>query len=788
VQNENRIELLRPTPQAIDRRRNGAPAGFDDEIGEAPNLLSYWTVIRKRRWTVLAVLAFVFAGVLIFTLKETPLYEGKVVIEIEKENPNIVTADDLFGVDSVNSTFLETQYKILQSDSLARSVIRDLSLERLKEFNPPRHWWSLPAAKLPREPKGARAAADTPAPDSYAMYNALKVFQARLNIEPWKQSRLVEVTFESHDPLRAAEIANALAANYIDQNLQLRWDAAQKASEWLSQQLVGVKAKLEKSEDEMQAYARDNGLLFLESEKGTTENIVDSRLRELQANLTAAQANLYQTESLYRLTEDGDQGALPGVFEDHEIQELTLRLSDLNAQKALMATTFTPDYPKLKQLQNEIDDVRQTLAGERQRGAQNIKDNYEAAVRRVALLQNAFAGAQHDANEIAEKSVKYNILKREVDTNRELYDGLLDRMKQAGVAAGIKDSNIRVVDPAVPQRKPARPRTALNLSLGLMVGLALGVGAAFLEEHLDNSLKTSEDVERIMQLPALALIPSVESLNGNGAHRGRAAMAGSSPGLLASGGGTAAAADGKAAGNGHVPNAHWYRIDDLSLSHSPLTEAFRGLRTSVLLSAAGQPPRSLLVSSAEPGEGKTTISANLAISLAQLGQRVLLIDGDLRRPSLHRAFQIRDSLGVVSHLTGQQDWRNAVEKTSLPELDLLVSGPVPPNPAELLSSDRMQKLIQEALEEYKFVVVDSPPLLNVADSRILATLVEGVVLVVKGGHTPRELARRAQAHVSDVGARVIGAVLNNIDMQQQEYSYYRSYSYGGAPQDGNGAN
>ena len=228
---------------------------------------------------------------------------------------------------------------------------------------------------------------------------------------------------------------------------------------------------------------------------------------------------------------------------------------------------------------------------------------------------------------------------------------------------------------------------------------------------------------------------------------------------------------------GLPPSAHWYRIDELAPQYSALAEAFRSLRTSVLLSAAGQPPRSLLVSSAQPGEGKTTISANLAISLAQLGQRVLLIDCDLRRPSVHRAFQIQGGLGVVSYLAGQQDWRAAVEKTSLPGLDVLVSGPVPPNPAELLSSDRMQKLIQEALEDYKFVLVDSPPLLNVSDSRILATLVEGVVLVVKGGETPRELARRAHAYISDVGARVIGAVLNNIDLHRDEYSYYRSYSY-----------
>jgi polysaccharide biosynthesis transport protein len=790
VQRENRIELLGPGADAIERRRNHAIAALEEARADSPNLLSYLAVLRKRRWTVLVISVFVFIAVLLVTLKETPLYEGKALIEIEKENPNIVTADDLFGVDSVNDTFLETQYKVLQSDSLARRVIRSLSLDHLQEFNPPRHWWSLPLGKPPSDPESTGDATATPPPDSNAEYNALRVFRERLDIEPWKQSRLVEVTFQSRDPVLAARIVNSLASNYIDQNLELRWDAAQMATEWLSQQLVGVKAKLEKSEDEMQEYARDNGLLFLESDKGTTENIVDARLRELQADLTAAQASLYQSESLYRLIQSGDEGALPGVFDDHEIQELSLRLSDLDAQRALMATTFAPDYPKLKQLQNEIEDVQQTLERERTRGTQHIEDEYVAALRRETLLEDAFASARHDANDIAEKSVKYNILKREVDTNRELYDGLLDRMKQAGVAAGLKESNIRVVDPAVPPRRPARPRTALNLSLGLMVGLAFGVGAAFLEEHLDNSLKTMEDMERIMQVPALALIPSVESLNGNGTQRRRLASAVGVPGFLADGRGDLPEAGGGAQGNGQPKNAHWYRIDDLSPTYAALTEAFRGLRTSVLLSAAGQPPRSLLVSSADPGEGKTTVSANLAISLAQLGQRVLLIDGDLRRPSVHRAFQTGDSLGVVSYLTGQQDWRAAVEKTSLPGLEVLISGPIPPNPAELLSSDRMRTLVQEALEEYKFVVVDSPPLLNVADSRVLATLVEGVVLVVKGGKTPRESVRRALTHVLDVGARVIGAVLNDIDLQRDEYSYCRSYAYGyGADgQDGNGTN
>jgi polysaccharide biosynthesis transport protein len=246
----NQIEVFQPGPRLMDRRRQEALAALEIGQGESTDLRSYWTVLRKRRWTVLAVLAVVFTIVVIATLKETPLYEAKALIEIEKENPNIVTASDLFEIDNVNSTFLETQYKVLASDSLSRRVVRDLALDHLTEFDPPRHWWSLPQLGSTRSPAPA-AAGGNPAPDSDAVYNSLKVFKDRLDVEPLKQSRLVEVTFESRDSVLAARIVNSLASNYIDQNLELRWDAAEKASEWLSQQLVGVKSKLEKSEDEM---------------------------------------------------------------------------------------------------------------------------------------------------------------------------------------------------------------------------------------------------------------------------------------------------------------------------------------------------------------------------------------------------------------------------------------------------------------------------------------------------------------------------------------------------------
>lgn len=786
---ENQIQVFAPGSRALERRKGAA---IEAEGAGSPNLVAYGIVLRKRRWTVVTLAAFLFTAVLIFTLRETPLYDAKALLEIEKENPNIVTAADLFEIDNVTNTYLETQYKVLESDSIARRVIHDLALDERPEFNPPRHWWSLGP---PRE-LAARAAAvaGTPQPDSNGVFHALKTYQNRLDVEPVKQSRLVEVTFESRDPVLAAEIVNSISENYINQNLELRWQAAQKASEWLSQQLVGVKGKLEKSEDEMQAYARANGLLFLENQSGATENIVDARLRDLQDALTKAQADRIERESLYRLVQSGDYASLPTVFDNRELQELTLRLSDLETQEAVMASTFAPDYPRRKQLESEIAEAQKMLAGERERAATHISDDYFAAVRREGLLRDAFAGAQRDANDIAERSVQYNILKREVDTNRGLYDGLLDRLKQAGVAAGLKESNIRIVDAAVPPKNPAKPRVALNLSLGLLVGLAFGIGAAFLQEYFDNSLKTTEDIERILQLPALALIPAVESLNGHKDRR-RYGEEDQAVGSAGESRPLAARVPLLAGGNGHKENAapHWYRIDDLSPKYSALTEAFRSLRTSVLLSAAERPPRSLLVSSAQPGEGKTTVSTNLAISLAQLGQRVLLIEGDLRRPSVHRAFGIEGNLGVVSYLTGQQDWRQAVEKISLAGLEVLVCGPAPPNPAELLSSDRMQKLVAQALEEYKFVVLDSPPLLNVADSRILATLVEGVVLVVKGGATPRELALRAQGYAADVGARVIGVVLNNVDLHREEYSYIRHYgadgyggygTYGEAPQRG----
>ena len=762
---ETKIQLFDPMQPKLERVRPELLEPYQvEEAVEGPDLRAHWRTIQKRRWTILSILLVALTIVSIVTWKQKAVYRADALLEIQKENANIPTVQELFQLENVSDNYLETQYKVLQSETLARRVIDQLHLERDSEFNPPKNGWFQ-----------AQAQAAAPMPDSLVdpdvEQTVLREFRDRLSVDPVRRSRLVQISFESEDPKVAAQAVNALAENYIQGNLESRWQAAQKASEWLSQQLQSFKAKLEKSEDDLQEYAQKNGLLFLETQKGDTENIVNERLRQLQDELTKAQAERYAKESLYRLTQSGDYSALPGIVDNKLMQELTARLAELERQKAALTPTFNRDYPKMKEIQSQIDENERRLAEERKRAAQGIVDDYLAATRRESLVREAFEQQQNQANTVAGRTVQYNILKREVDTNKQLYEGLLQRLKEAGVSAGMNASNIRVVDAAVPPTRPIRPRPVLNLGLALLLGLGCGIGMAFLQEHLDNTLKSSDDIERVLRVPTLALIPSRESLkNGNtGVYR-----------LLEN-------KVSHKSGNGQLtllekhPGKTWIRIDGNGTQHSALSEAFRGLRTSVLLSAAGRPPRSLTFVSAEPGEGKTTVASNLSISLAQLGKRVLLIDGDMRRPCIHKLFNIEvHSGGLVTYLTGGEGWSHLVRPTGLVNLDCLVCGPVPPNPSELLSSDRMQTLILEATAEYQFVLIDAPPLLNVTDGRILATMVDGALLVVRGGYTPQELVQRAQLHVRDVGAHLIGVVLNDVDVRHNGYyqSYYGYGSYG----------
>lgn len=766
------------------------------EMKDAPTPLAVWRMVLNRRGTILAVLAVVFVGVLVGTLMQTPIYRASGMLEFEKENPATPTLQEVFEIENISTTFLETQYKVLQSESLAQRVIDELHLEQRKEFNEASESSSLPQAEATTTPLTTPTVGSLAERDPATYEKVLKKFQERLSIDPVVKSRLVVLRFESEDPQLAAAAVNSLTHNYIQQSL----DSSQRATEWLSQQLGEVKGKLERAETELQRYARAKNLLFLETPDGKPENIANDRLRDLQDELTKAQALRIQKESLYHLVEAGDFGSLPGVVENKLMQDLTVRLTDLKREQAQLAATFSYQYPKVKQIQNQIEELEATLAEERERAAKQITNEYRAAVRQENLLANAFATQQAQANQIAERAVQYNILKREAETQKQLYETLLQRHRQAGVSAGLKASNIRIVDLARPPLKPARPNLSLNLALALLVGLGLGVGAASLREYLDSSLKSPIDVVRSFRVPALGVIPSVDALTSpwNRPYdvygqakvlASRARFIAGRVKLLAAGQPTEATEASPA------PPPKWHRIDgngNQDSVYSLLAEAFRNLRTSVLLTtveaAQSRDPetgrfvrpsetpqhslRSLLVTSPEPSEGKTTVASNLGIALTQLGRRVLLIDADMRRPSIHRAFDLPDHFGLADCLAENQDWHRGVQPTGVPGLEALVCGTIPPNPAELLSTDHMRTLLEEAMAAYDFVILDSPPLLDVADSRILATLVEGILMVVKSGATPRELVQRAGAEARDAGGNVIGIVLNQINPLASDYYYY----------------
>jgi capsular exopolysaccharide synthesis family protein len=504
---------------------------------------------------------------------------------------------------------------------------------------------------------------------------------------------------------------------------------------------------------------------------------VNQRLRQLQDQLTQAQADRYQKQSLYSLVQKGDYSSLPNVFDDKLLQDLTVQTANLKSQYAQLSSTFTDSYPKVKQVKKQLAAMEQALARERERAAATVTNDYLASVRREALLLRAFQQQKNAATYVAEKSNRYDLLKKNADSDNQMYDTLLQKVKEASLVAKIKANNVSVVDPAAPQFLPVKPRVLLNLALGLILGIGLGVGLAFLQAHFDTTLRTVEEVDRFLGLPALAMIPAVGSLkdlvldgnNNNNNNNGHGLML---PEVI----------DTSQMSTAERP---WYRIDkQIQQKYSPLVEAFRTLGSSVMLEAAGRKKvlRSILVTSSQPGEGKTTVSVNLAIALAQQGSRVVLVDADLRRPAVHRALGFRNIRGLSGYLSGLSDWAPCVLPGLSPGLDTLPAGRSAKNPIALLSSTRMRILVSQLLEEYDYLVIDSPALMpNLMDARILAGLVDGTLMVVRSGMAPRDFVIRARKQLSNV----IGVVLNSMSVRSMEDYYgYGSYGYGTTATDG----
>lgn len=718
---------------------------LDVSAEEVPHLLDYWQLIVKRRWVVLATLLFVFTTVAIGTLKQKPIYEAKVLLEINPEEPSVLTFSQVVGVESRDlDSYRETQYKVLESRTLAERVIHDLALYRYPEFYQNHRFLGL----LDSNPDSIPSPSDPrPAdPNSDAYLNSVKNFSKRLDVSPVRRSNLVEVTFESADARMASEVANKLADDYINENLDVKWDEANKASEWLEKQLVPLKARLEKSEENLQDYAQANSIVFLTER----QNLVNTRLDELQLEYTKAQGDRYQKQSLYSLVQSGKTQDLPGVLSNGLIQNLATRLAEAERDYAQATATFKPEYPRAIALKKQVDNLQASLDHQKKALGQNIVEDYQASVAREKYLAQAVEDQKREVNDIASKTIQYNILKREVDTNKTLYDGLLQRMKETQVSAGLKASNIRVVDGAQVPRSP-KSRVLLSLALALIAGTALGIGLAFFQEYVDNTLKTPEEVETLLRLPSLGLVQSFP-LNGDGKSK-QGKLPAVIPGQQVS-------------------------IAPAIQTNSATVEAFRSLRTSILLSA-NPVPKSLLITSALPGEGKTTTTVNLGATLASLGSRVVIVDCDMRRPACHRSAGVENKPGFVQCLTGRVELSEAILPVpGVVNLWIIPCGPIPPNPAEVLSSPVASDLLRRLRSDFDYVLVDSPPLLSVADSRILSTLTDAVVLVVRGYETPYQVVRRARTLLYGAGARILGVALNDVDVGRSGYGYGYGYRYG----------
>jgi capsular exopolysaccharide synthesis family protein len=714
-----------------------------------PHLYDYLLVLRKHQWLILSFMLTVVTIVSIATFRMQPVYVATARIEIDRENSNILPFQGTDSYDYMTDldSYTETQSKILTSETLALQTLRESAAFRQPEF------------------AGEPASSEALATGSLANLKPppeLAAFLGSLSVKRVLNSRLMDVSFESTDPQTAAQVVNAHIKNFIEQNFQSRYEATTRASTWLTDQLNELKIRVEKSEDARIAYERQNQIWSVDGDK---QNVTSQRLADLNKELTDAQTERMKKEALFEFARSGDADAVPQIRENAIVQDLLHKRTEIYAQYADALNQYGPNFPKVQRLQAQLKELDAAADKEKKAVLARLQSEYQEVRQREELLTQALDQQKAEVNQMSERMVQYGILKREAEANKALYDGLLTKLKEAGISAGLRSSNIRVVDPAMVPTHPARPAKTRSITLAFLIGLAGGIALALLREYMDNTVKSPDDIETLARLPSLAVVPAFTELHGDGT-RGK---------LL----------------KGVASNGHEKRIELVAqhLPKSQMSEAFRALRTALLLSQAERPPQVILVTSALPREGKTTAAANLAVTLAQLGDRTLLLDADLRKPGVGRLLNLGSGkyAGVSSYLAGVSSLDLVtIQHPAIPNLSAIPTGPLPPNPADLLSSHRLAEAIAELRTKFKFIVIDSPPIMAATDAVILSVQADGVLLVVRSGETPKAAFMRTRDLLLSVKCRLLGVVLNAVDSSAPDYYYsyrYYPYSQGYGPQE-----
>jgi capsular exopolysaccharide synthesis family protein len=725
------LALAPPQSGGLDPLRASEQEKSSDEI----DLLNYWRILVKRRWTVLSVLGIVFTAVLVSTLLTTPIYRATSTLQIDRDTIEVVQVKGMeSAVGAGDRDFLQTQYELLRGRALAERVVSQLNLVDSPAFEKmmPRSPWGQLLSFF----GGTDKAVDSEESVAAKRRAVVSAFRKGLTIEPVRNSRLVQIQYESPNPKFSTQVADIVAEAFIASNLEHRFDASSYAKSYLQEQLQQIKVKLEDSERKLVEFAQKEQIVGIGGEATLTEQ----NLGSINTAWAKAREERIGAEAKWRQAQAAHGTALPAdVLGSSIIRTLQERRATAMADYQDKLRLYKPEYPLMLQLKGQIDEMSKQIADEVAGIKASIRAGYLAASEQESMLAHQLGGLKSDFMDLQNRSIQYNIYKREVDTNRQLYDGLLQRYKEIGVAGGVSTNNISLVDRADRGIK-SKPKVLLALALAVFAGLLLGALLAIGFEYLDDTVKSPETLEKHLGLVVLGVIPKLKNM-------------------------TPAVA-----------------LED---PRSAFAESYRSVRTALQFSTATGAPRCLLITSATPSEGKSTTALTLARNFAQLGQRVLLIDADLRNPSQHRTLGLENGQGLSNVLTGASKPPDVIMPTQDRGLQVLTSGPLPPNPAELLAGSKMLSLLTVAGEKFDTIIIDGPPVLGLADAPILANVAHATLMVVAAGDTRIGVVRNAVKRLHAARAYVVGALLTKFESKHAGYGYsygygdYSYYSYGG---------
>jgi polysaccharide biosynthesis transport protein len=685
--------------------------------------LQHFLLIGKKYILLMLVCALLGTGAGFIENATTPKqYTSAANIEITQDTADQFRVDTGGGSDSgfIDVAKLDTEIAILKSSTLAMTTIVSLHLDQNKDFLPPGSNYAFDLNKIR---------------DRHAL---IGIFEGGLAADRYGHTNILILSYTARNPQLAADICNTLISNYVEHNFSQNYAATQQVSDWLQRQLGDLRKRLEASQEHMLTVQKDIGLVGIDQ----TQSIVLSRLVDIGHDVTAAESQRLLAEAKLITLQSAPPDVLATLSADPILISLKGQMTTLQAEYANLSAKYGDKNPKLLEIRSEMAET--TAAMKREQGIviSRAQEEVYAAKHNQDALQRRLDEEKSSAYMGNSKAVEYSLARREYESNRSLYDGLQQRLQEAGIIAGLHSTNIRKIDPADAPDFPSSPRKSVNLTLGLLCGLGIGLLLSFLVEALDTNIKTIYDIEERLGLPMLGVVPQVDSK------------------LLSP--------------ETFVRDA----TSSLPGAWSRLAEAYRSLRTTILLSRAGTPPQVILISSAKPSEGKTSITTLESIVFALNGARVLLIDSDLRRPSVHLRFRIANKVGLTSVLTGKAGLEEAIVPVSaLPSLHILPAGPIAPMPAELLGSLQMQRLVESLRSSYDFILIDTPPVLTVTDAAVLVSVSDGVVLVLRYGQATRNVVARASEILLRSGAHLLGVVLNAVDLQSSDYAEYYGRAY-----------